>query len=418
VTETVRIHGIAAGGDGVASLSDGRVVFVPRSAPGDLLVLRDVAPTRRFARARIAQVVEPSPERVEPRCPHYQGDECGSCQLQHLLPQAQRSARGRIVGEALRRIGRVQVEDPEVEPGDTDWNYRAKITLAVQGGRGRSLRMGYHRLGRPNQVFDMVQCLLARPELTALWIGIREHRSLLPFNVDRLVLRVDRTGGRHLIVKTTGSATWTRAVDLGRSLSAAGSVFLWWHPEGGAARVLFGSGDPYPATVFEQVHPAVGDRVRSFAVGELGGLSLRHVWDLYAGIGETTALIRHADPHAAIESVEVDRRAVALAEAGGPSDRITRHAGRVEALLERLQPADAAIVNPPRTGLAPEMIRHLTEPPAGRAPGRVVYVSCDPATLARDVARLAPAYRLVRLRAFDAFPQTAHVETVATLDRG
>ena len=112
----VRILRIAGGGDGVGKLEDGRTVFVPRSAPGDLVELGQVREQRRYARARVARLLEPSPDRVVPRCPHYVQDECGGCQLQHLAAPAQREARRTIVGDALRRIARLEAADPEVVP--------------------------------------------------------------------------------------------------------------------------------------------------------------------------------------------------------------------------------------------------------------------------------------------------------------
>jgi 23S rRNA (uracil1939-C5)-methyltransferase len=158
--------------------------------------------------------------------------------------------------------------------------------------------------------------------------------------------------------------------------------------------------------VFEQVHPETGDRVRAHAVTALGDVSGKHLWDLYAGIGETTqALVARG---ATVESVEVDRRAVALAESRGPSAGVRRVSGRVEDALDRLDPADGAIVNPPRTGLGEAVTDHLSV----RPPVRLVYISCDPATLARDLGRLQSVYRVTAVKAFDLFPQTAHVETV------
>lgn len=403
----VRIRAIAAGGDGVGALPDGRTVFVPRSAPGDLAELRELRLARRFGRARVARLLEAAPERVTPRCPHYEADECGSCQLQHLGAAAQREARGRLVGDALRRIGRLDVADPPLEPSETDWEYRAKLTLAARQGR-----VGFHRLGQPGQVFDLVRCHIARPELSALWTALRAHRQLLPRHTDSLVLRVDRERTRHVLVRTGAGDAWTGARPLGAALERAGApAVLWWEPAGGAARTVYGAREAYPVTVFEQVHPAMGDRTRRYAVGELGEPAGRHLWDLYAGIGETSRALAAAG--ATVESVEVDPRAVQLAERLDPNPAITRHTGRVEDLLQRLRPADAAILNPPRTGLEPGVIDRLTARPSDR----LVYLSCDPATLARDLARLAPLYQITTLRAFDLFPQTAHVETVARLER-
>jgi len=148
--------------------------------------------------------------------------------------------------------------------------------------------------------------------------------------------------------------------------------------------------------------------VRAFAVEQVGDATDRRVWDLYAGIGETTSALARAGAN--VESVEMDRRAVAAAEASGPTAR--RHAARVEDVVDRLDVPDLVITNPPRTG----MDGFVTAAIERRRPERIVYVSCDPATLARDITRL-PSYRLGALRAFDLFPQTAHVESVAVLER-
>jgi 23S rRNA (uracil1939-C5)-methyltransferase len=407
MSEVVRMRAIAAGGDGVGTLADGRAVFVPRTAPGDLAELTGISLARRFARARVARLVEPSPDRVVPRCAHYEGDECGGCQLQHLSGEAQRTVRRKLVGDALTRIGRLELPDPEITPSPREWSYRTKISLAARGRR-----IGYHRVGAPDQVFDLARCEIARPELQALWQAIGPRRVLLPGNLRVLVLRLGRDGSRHVIARVTGASVWTRARELGEALAAAGTpVVLWWEPEGGAPRAVFGAREAYPATVFEQVYPEMGDRVRRHALDGLGEVRGTHVWDLYAGIGETTRAL--AARGATVDSVEVDRRAVAVADARGPAAGVTRHAGRVEELLDRLRPPDGIIVNPPRAGLGEQVTDRLSARPIAR----VVYISCDPATLARDLARLRAAYRVTAVDAFDLFPQTAHVETVVVAER-
>jgi 23S rRNA (uracil1939-C5)-methyltransferase len=151
----------------------------------------------------------------------------------------------------------------------------------------------------------------------------------------------------------------------------------------------------------------MGDRVREFAVQQLGEVSGLKVWDLYAGIGETTE--RLVGRGAIVESVELDRRAVAEAEARGPAAR--RHTGRVEDILRELRLPDLVLVNPPRTGMDARVSAELERV----LPRRLVYISCDPATLARDLQRL-PRFDLKLVQAFDLFPQTTHVETVAVLE--
>jgi 23S rRNA (uracil1939-C5)-methyltransferase len=415
VTETARIRAIAAGGDGVGTLADGCTVFVPRTAPGDVVELTSVRRSQRLARGWIGRLVEAGSERVAPRCPHYSGEGCGGCQLQHLTPASQQDARRKLVGDALRRIGHLEVPEVTLAPSPTEWNYRAKITLAV-----KRRHIGFHRVGRPDEVFDLVECHIARPELNRLWAGLSAHRRILPPNTEQLVLRIDREGQRHVIVRVSGTEAWTRAAELGHALRRSGQpATLWWQPEGGAPRTVFGAAEAYPAMVFEQVHPEMGDQVRAHAVAALGPLEGRHCWDLYAGIGETTRALLAGG--ATVESVELDHRAVRLAETRGPAVAVTRHAGKVEQWLPRLRPADLLIVNPPRTGLGAAVASHLATPPATGAPvhlaRRLVYISCDPATLARDLDRMRQAFSITEVSAFDLFPQTAHVETVVRLDR-
>ncbi len=406
MSSPVRIVRLAAGGDGVGKLPDGRTVFVPRSAPGDVLELADVREHRRFARARISRVLEPSPFRVEPRCPHYVADECGGCQLQHLEEAVQRDARRSFVGDALRRLGKRQATDPEIVPAQRSYDYRTKLTLAVSAD-GR--RIGLHPYGRAGQVFDLRWCHITVPELMQLWRGARELRSLFPRGIDQVVLRLDRAGGRHLLFGVTGAEVWNGAPRLQAELERRGvPATIWWRPKDGAARVLAGAAEAFPATVFEQVHPEMGDRVRHFAIEQLGAATGRRVWDLYAGIGETTSAL--VTLGAEVESVEADTRAVAEATSRGPAAR--RHAARVEDVLSELKRPDLVLTNPPRTGMDSRVTTALEQ----HAPERIVYVSCDPATLARDIARL-PTYTIAHIRAFDLFPQTAHVETVVTLQR-
>ena len=402
---SVRILRLAAGGDGVGRLEDGRTVFVPRTAPGDLVELTSLREHRRYARARVAQVLESSPQRVAPRCPHYVQDDCGGCQLQHLESGAQRAARRGIVGDALRRIGKLPVADPEIVPSQEEFDYRTKITLSVDDG-GR--RIGLHPLDRPDRAFDLVRCHITTPELMSLWSALSALRHLLPHGLRQIVLRLDRRGGRHVVLVTRDDARWSGGPALLDALEAEGMGATFWHqPEGAEARVVAGADQPFPATVFEQVNPAMGDRVRAEAVAALGPVGGRHVWDLYAGIGETTGALATAG--ASVESVESDPRAVAEAEARGPSAR--RHIGRAERVVTRLAAPDLVVTNPPRTG----MDERVTAALVAAAPRRIVYVSCDPATLARDLTRLG-GYRLTSALAFDLFPQTAHVETVAVLD--
>lgn len=401
----VSVRAIAAGGDGVATLGDGRTVFIPRAAPGDELRLRNVRLRARFARADIAEVLVPGPGRVVPPCPHYIADRCGGCQLMHLDAGVQRATKARIAGDALRRIAHLDVADPEVVAPAAELGYRTKITFTMQQGR-----LGYHRLGDPEHVFDVRECLIADIAVRELHAAVRGARATLPQDNARVVLRLDREGGRHVIVATPAGDVWNGGKALHTSLERAGiAAVVWWHPEGGKARAVAGAADPWPATVFEQVHPAMGEVVRTAAVAELGDVRGKQAWDLYAGIGEST--VRLVERGASVVSVESDPRAVQLAETLGPAGP-QRMTGKVEAVADALPKPDVILTNPPRIGMAERATRIVAE---SRAP-LIVYVSCDAATLARDIVRLGSGYRLRRVQSFDQFPQTAHLETVALME--
>ncbi|HJR17810.1 MAG TPA: TRAM domain-containing protein [Gemmatimonadales bacterium] len=402
---SVRILRLAAGGDGVGRLPDGKTVFVPRTAPGDLVELTDLRDHKRFARGRIKQITEPSQERVSPRCPHYVRDECGGCQTQHINYEAQLASRRSFVGDALRRLGKRDLPDPPIVPAVRVYDYRTKVTLhAAEGAR----LIGLHRYGRPDQLFDLEWCHITVPELMELWQALRALRALLPPELRQVVLRLDRSGGKHVVLRVGPGEVWSGFERLWRELQRRGTqATIWYQPDGGAARAVAGATEAFPATVFEQVNPEMGDQVRSFALEQLGEVAGRRVWDLYAGIGETT--VQLLDKGATVESVELDRRAVAEAEARGPAAR--RLTGRVEDVLAQLHIPELVIANPPRTGMDERVSAELSR----LVPGRVVYISCDPATLARDLQRL-PRFRVSALRAFDLFPQTTHVETVAVLE--
>jgi 23S rRNA (uracil1939-C5)-methyltransferase len=405
VSDIVTITGIAVGGDGVGRLSDGRVVFVPRTAPGDRIRLREgsLQRHRNFARGELGEVVEASPHRVTPPCPHYTHDHCGGCQLQHITYDAQLSAKRTIVGDTLRRIGKVKVEELEVVEALEEWRYRSKISMAVKTS------VGLHPYDRPNFVFPLADCHITDFKLMALWRELRSRLALLPEPLTRLTLRLDRDAGRHIIAESAGEP-WRNAPELQRALAGAvdGEVVCWWQPVDGAARVVAGPATGFPATAFEQVNPGMGMLTRQWAVAQLGDVKGQMVWDLYGGIGDTAALL--VARGASVVSVDADEKAVTWGRERLPAARFI--AARAEDVLPSLPPPHAVVVNPPRGGLHWDVSLKLTSEPVAK----LVYISCDPATLARDLSRLNVNYVLKAVRAFDLFPQTAHVETVAVLE--
>jgi 23S rRNA (uracil1939-C5)-methyltransferase len=410
VNDLVTITGIAAGGDGVGRLADGRAVFVPRTAPGDRIKIKDgsLKLLRNFGRAAVGEVAGAGPGRVTAPCPHYTHDHCGGCQLQHLEYDAQLAAKRAIVGDALRRIGKLDLPDPEIVEAIEEWRYRSKISLAVKAATA-----GLHPHDRPNFVFALADCHIADFRLMALWRELRARLDLLPPGLTRLILRLDREGRRHVIAEATGEP-WLDAERLRRALPGGegDGVICWWRPVDGAARVMAGPATGFPATAFEQVNPEMGILARRWAVEQLGDVRGQTVWDLYGGIGDTAALL--AAGGANVVSVDADEAAIGWARtrpAGGATP-VRFIAGRVEDVLPSLPAPHAVVVNPPRGGLHWDVTLRLTAEPVYR----LVYVSCDPATLARDLHRLNVNYQVAAVRAFDLFPQTAHVETVVVLE--
>jgi len=411
MSDVVAITAIAAGGEGVGRLADGRAVFVARTAPGERIRLRDgVKLHKSFARGELAEIVAPGAVRVTAPCPHYVQDHCGGCQLQHVTYEAQLAAKRAIVGDALRRIAKLDVGDPEIVEAVDEWRYRAKISLAVKSvGRSGSRTVGLHPYDRPASVFPLIDCHIADFRLMAMWRELRPHLDLLPPRLTRLTLRLDRESRRHVMAESSGEP-WRNAEALRAALPDGSNVICWWHPVDGAARVVAGPATGFPATAFEQVNPEMGTIARGWAVEQLGDVRGAVVWDLYGGIGDTAVAL--AERGAQVVSVDADEKAIDWARRREAPRPVRFIAGKAEDVLPTLPEPNAVVVNPPRAGLHWNVTLRLT----GQPVTRLIYVSCDAATLARDLHRLSATYRVTAVRAFDLFPQTAHVETVAVME--
>ena len=404
MNRVVSIKGIAAGGDGVGRYEGGKVVFVPRTAPGDQAEIEVVRTKSRYAKGRLIELLRGGPGRVDPRCRHFVEDSCGGCQLQHMSATAQLEAKSNLVGEAVRRIGRLEVDDPPVVASQSPWRYRTKITLAAI-----RRTIGLRKIDRPESTFELTDCLISSEPLMALWAAVSVRRELLPDGLESLVLREDRTGRLHLIA-VGGERRWEAerlAVELSND-----SVSLWWKPARGAARVVHGPQVGFPATAFEQSNRATAQQIRHRLVDLVGDLTGMVAWDLYGGVGDTADLM--ASRGAEVWSVERDRGAVEWGERHG-AKQVKRIAGFVEEAFGRLPEPDLVVANPPRVGIGKSVSRWLDSWARSARRPRLAYVSCDPATLARDIARMAN-FKVVDLEAYDLFPQTAHVEVLAMME--
>jgi 23S rRNA (uracil1939-C5)-methyltransferase len=409
VTEVldVRIDSIAAGGDGVGR-HNGMVVFVPRTAPGDTARVR----TRRqdrMMRGRVLEIVQPSPNRIEPPCVHYVVDRCGGCQIQHLLYDAQLDAKSGIIRDAITRIGRVQVDRPVVEASDAQWRYRRKLTLALQQRETGRWIAGLHRYDTAD-VFELKDCPITHESVLRAWRLVLEQQALLPRA--RELRGAVRQLDHGFSFALEGGRDWQRRLEFFGAVPEM--VELWWTPEDQSRRLLDSrqpatAAPPEAGASFTQVNAGVAGRLRDWVLSLAAAVHPDTAVDAYSGTGDLAAAL--ARQGARVTAIEMDRDAarVAASRLEGESRAI---AERVETALPAAMPADLVVLNPPRAGVD-ELVTSIL---AGQSPKprALIYVSCNPATLARDIRRL-PGYRIRSLRGFDMFPQTAHVETVCEL---
>ena len=402
----VDIQSVAAGGDGVGR-ADGLVIFVPRTAPGDRVRVQ-MQSSKRFARGKLESVLRSSPQRVTPPCAHYRVDECGGCQLQHLSYDAQIGVKSAIVRDAIERIGKRRVELPEVRPSGRQWRYRAKLTLAIDR-TPRGWVMGLHPYDDPVAVFQLADCPITDEGVVATWREVMSAAHHLP-TAPRLrgsVRLAGADGGSGCVVVIEGGTLWKSSGALLDAVPSASAV--WWKPEGGSRRLVAQRAAAPAGASFMQVNADVAAELRTHVLECAARHAPAVAVDAYAGVGDTAVPL--AEAGARVTAIELDRDAARQCAARLPAGSRALE-GRVEDLLGRVLPADVILVNPPRTGLQ-ERVPKLLErhAPSARA---ILYVSCNPATLARDVARL-PSYDIASLVSFDMFPQTAHVETVCEL---
>lgn len=399
VETELAIDSIAAGGDGVGRTA-GFVVFVPRTAPGDRVRARYKA-GGRFGRGEVRSFTALSPSRIEPPCRHYDIDRCGGCQLQHMNYEAQLAAKSVIVHDALTRLGGRELQRPTIAPSPEQWRYRRKLTLAIRR-RGARWIAGLHTYDDPEAVFDLQDCPITDERVVSIWKDIMSASDFFPGQRLRGAVRL-LTDGASFVLE--GGMEWKRWREF---LAAVPRVTeLWYSPVNGARRLLAQRGDRAAGASFAQVNVGMATQLHARVIERAMSHSPLTVIDAYAGTGATAAGI--AARGVRVTAIEADNEAARLCGSVLPSPS-RAIAGYVEAELAHALPADVLLVNPPRTGLhesVPEIIG--AEPPR-----TLIYVSCNPATLARDIKRL-PQYRLTALESFDMFPQTAHVETLCEM---
>lgn len=452
-TITVNLTGIAHGGEAIG-YHQGKILFVPYAIPGETVQVEIIEEKPRWARARLVRVLKPSPDRALPPCPYFGPGQCSGCQWQHIAYARQLELKAQVVADQLHRLGHV-AQPPVLEPialageeGLLDFRYRNHAQLAAdaqgrlgyvregvtqEGAKGEMRRQGVRAPGQPAQdVIAVDECLLLHPLLDemhgALLTGIAEADAAEPETTDddapagppvivrRINLRAGvNTGQRLLAFETVGDRPPgflieelpVRCVVRRRDGAYEGLVGEPWIEEQVAGRTFRVS-----ANSFFQANTVGAEVMVELAAELLAPQGHETLLDGYCGVGLFgLSLADRVGQVIAVEEAEV--ACEDFAWNARDLDNVTLHEGALEEVLATLdadQRIDLAIIDPPRSGAGPEVVEHL----ARLAVPKLLYVSCDPATLARDAALLlAAGYHLAQVQPVDMFPQTYFVESLA-----
>jgi 23S rRNA (uracil1939-C5)-methyltransferase len=439
----LEITDLSRDGLGVGRI-DGEVVFVPGALPGERVLVR-LQPRRRRRLAELVRLEHRSQQRRRPPC--ILAEDCGGCSLQALADEAQRAWKGRTVAETLRRIGGLEVpETPPPAPGAC-LGYRNRAVIPLERRADGLLRAGYYRRGS-HRIVNMNRCPVLDPRLDRLIAPLKADLEASGWPVDHhrgilrhLALRLGHHSGEILITLIATEANlegleplaehwlarWPEVVGVGLNLQPHPDNRLfgpetitlagrgWLEERFADVRLQVG------AETFFQINTPEAERVAARIIAALEG-EPRQLIDAYCGIG--TFSLPLAAQGWRVLGIERLPAAVDLArsnaawnglgerarfEVGGVAEALAGHLGEPGA------PTSALLLDPPRKGLDPESLAAIAAAP----PGQLLYLSCDPSTLARDLERLCGSgpYRVVSLETFDFFPQTTHIETLAVLHR-
>lgn len=456
-THIAEVVGIGHEGEGVGRVN-GFTLFVHGALPGERVRVRITSVKQRFGYAELLEVVEPSPDRIAPPCPVF--DACGGCQLMHLGYEAQLRWKRQIVVDSLRRIGHIRVAgEAGAEAGedgaggavvhptigmDEPWRYRNKVQVPIGEAEG-GLVAGFYESGS-HRIVDTQQCLIRSEEADKLVSAVKDiaHRLGIPaYDADKhpdglrhVIIKSGFRTGETMVVLVTGSAVLPHADALAKQIAAAvPSVESICHnvndgpPNvvmGPKTSVLWGRDRIYDAIgdirfaisahSFYQVNPVQTEKLYATALDYAGLTGSETVIDAYCGVGTISLFLARRARR--VYGVEIVREAVEDARRNAELNGIGNavfEAGAAEAVIpawrEQGIRADVIVVDPPRKGCDAALLKTIV----AMGPRRVVYVSCNPSTLARDLRVLEDGgYRTVEVQPVDMFPWTVHVECIVS----
>ncbi len=407
---TVTLEKWTYGGDALGRLPDGRAVFVPFGLPGEIVRLRLVEEKRDHARAELVEVLQPSPERISPRCRHFGA--CGGCHYQHMTYAAQLDAKAAILRDQLERIGKIA--DPPLKPGvpsPREWNYRNHVQFHLT----RDGQLGF-QAPHSNAVIPISECHLPEAPLNDVWPQLELESGL---GVERVGLRLGDEGRVLLVLESDRPEPPQVEVEAGLSivhlfegdvLVLAGEGAVEISVEAGSIRKTF----QVSAESFFQVNTALAGRMVDYLLKALPLSANATLLDVYCGVGLFSAFL--ADQTGRLIGIEASPSACRdFAMNLDQFDNVELYEAAAEDVLPSLNlGASIALVDPPRAGLG----RGVVEALLAQGPGTLAYVSCDPSTLGRDAARLVSGgYRLAEVTPFDLFPQTHSIESISIFEK-
>ena len=439
----VRIESFGAQGEGIARV-DGMPIFIPYALPGEEVTAQIVKTEKKYAFGKMMELLKTSNDRTEPACPYYRL--CGSCSCQHMQYDTQLQFKRNQVESCMRHIGGSDVAVPPVIGADDPWHYRNKISMPVSGEAEKPL-IGYYAF-RSHRVVDIRSCLLAKEPSDRACAGVREwmiRRGIDPYREDsgtglirHVMTRINRQGEVMVVLVVNGKKL-PEADELLKTLrgkvpemisfcvshnEARGNVIL-----GKRFTVLWGSecledtlcGNRFllsPLSFF-QVNSQQTEKLYKTALDYAGLTGKESVADLYCGAGTISLLLAGRAAH--VTGIEIvpdavrDARNNAVRNQIGNTDFVCGPAEEVlpELVRKGMRP-DTVVMDPPRKGADEKVLLSLAE----CGPEKIVYISCNPATLARDIKTLAAyGYRADRCQPVDMFCQTAGIETICRLNK-
>ena len=384
----VTIEKVAHGGHFIAR-HDGAVIFVRHAIPGEKCTIQITSTGSSFNRADVISVQAPSEFRVQAPCSFAHRNGCGGCDFQHISVDHQRKLKSDVIAEQFSRIAKIELRVDVEEVGEsTHWRTRAIATTDRNG------KLGFYK-SRSHSVAPVTDCIICVETMNFSEIAKRDLKGDV-----RVEVSASNTGERSIALAPTRGEEKARLTEgpavlhenvLGKSLEVSQESF--WQSHRKAPEVLT-------------------QAILDFAQLKTG----EHVLDLYGGVGLfSAAIVEAVGPTGHVDLIEGSKVATADAARNFASlSNITIATGDVAKLLPRITAADVVVLDPPRDGAGKETVAHI----ARLAPRAIVYVACDPAALARDTAYLADhSYSLVKVRAFDLFPMTHHIECVALYAR-